>query len=57
MSHIFFFKKVEGGGGWVEKLAVAMPINRLCIGCGAVWQMWCYWWCGVARMVGGWWCG
>ena len=31
-----FFKKVEGGGGWVEKLARHNPINpsnRLCIGC------------------------
>ena len=34
-----------------EKLARPMPINRLCIGCGAVWQSWCYWWCGGARVV------
>ena len=34
--HFFLFlKKVEGGGGWVEKLARHNPIdpsNRLCIG-------------------------
>ena len=34
-----------------EKIARPMPINRLCIGCGAVWQSWCYWWCGGARVV------
>ena len=27
-----------------------LAINRLCIGCGAVLQLWCYWWCGVARV-------
>ena len=58
----FFFKKKKGGGGGGGDGKIASPkpinpINRLCIGCGAVWQMWCYWWCGVARMVGGWGCG
>ena len=52
--HTFSFLKKGGGwGGWVEKIQGHRPTNRLCIGCGAVWQMWCHWWCGVARVVGG----
>ena len=44
---------MEGGGGWVVKISGHMPITRQCIGCGAVLQLMCSWWCGVARMVGG----
>ena len=44
---------MEGGGGWVVKISGHMHITRQCIGCGAVWQLLCYWWCGAARVVGG----
>ena len=43
---------MEGGGGWVVKISGHMPITRQCIGCGAVLQLMCYWWCGVARIMG-----
>ena len=44
---------MEGVCGLVVILSVHMPINRQRIGCGAVWQLLCYWWCGAARVVGG----
>ena len=39
-------------GGWVDKRVWHRPITVRCIGFGAVLQIWLYWWCSVARMVG-----